>query len=48
MSDDQEEREWRKRLRAHDRKVLVATVVLLGAYLAALVAVIRLALNTRM
>jgi hypothetical protein len=30
MSDDQEEQEWRKRLRAHDRKVLVATVVMLG------------------
>jgi hypothetical protein len=39
-----EEQEWRKRLRAHDRKLLAATVAVLGAYFAALIAVIRWAL----
>jgi uncharacterized ParB-like nuclease family protein len=38
------EPEWRKRLRAHDRKVLAATVTVLGAYFAALIAVIQWAL----
>jgi hypothetical protein len=43
MSDDQEQ-PWRKRLRAHDRKLLATIVVMLGAYFAALIAVIHWAL----
>jgi hypothetical protein len=39
-----EEQEWRKRLRAHDRRLLAAIVVMLGAYFAALAATIRWAL----
>jgi hypothetical protein len=43
MSDNQEQ-EWRKRLRAHDRKALVAIVLVFAAYFAALIVVIRWAL----
>jgi hypothetical protein len=39
-----EEQEWRKRLRAHDRKLLATIVVMMGAYFAALIAVIQWAL----
>jgi hypothetical protein len=42
MNDGQEQ--WRKRLRAHDRKLLATIVVMLGAYFAALIVVLRWAL----
>jgi hypothetical protein len=48
MSDDQEEQEWRKRLHTHYRNALVVIILVFAAYFAALIAVIRLALNTRM
>ena len=41
-----EEQEWRKRLRAYDRKLLAAIVVILGAYFAALIALIHWALRS--
>jgi hypothetical protein len=43
MSDNQEQ-EWRKRLRAHDRKLLAMIVVMMGVYFAALIAVLQWAL----
>jgi hypothetical protein len=39
-----QEQQWRKRLRAHDRKMLATIVGVLLAYFAALIAVIRWAL----
>jgi hypothetical protein len=39
-----QESEWRKHLRAHDRKLLATIVVMMGAYFAALIAVVRWAL----
>jgi hypothetical protein len=43
MSSDQQQ-QWRKRLRAHDRKMLATIVGVLATYFAALLAVIYWAL----
>jgi len=45
MSGDDEEQQWRKHLRAHDRRLLAAVVAVLIGYFAALVGAINWSLH---